>query len=78
MSGDQVGLVQVPLEQPLRRWRPHLLGLPLPRLALPFLCDPSVDLGEGGRGLLDDDAVCEVQQVEFRRRGVVRVFDITA
>ncbi|MEV5478039.1 hypothetical protein ACWDR2_20520 [Streptomyces sp. NPDC003631] len=50
----------------------------LARLALLFLCDPGVDLREGSRGLLDDDAACEVQKIESRRRAIVHVFDITA
>lgn len=57
---------------------PHLGGLLLARLALLFLCDPGVDLREGSRGLLDDDAACEVQKIESRRRAIVHVFDITA
>ncbi|MGW2557395.1 hypothetical protein [Streptomyces sp. NPDC001635] len=78
MHGDQVRLLQAALHHPLGRWRPDLVGLLLPRPALLFLCDPSVYLRYGGRGLLDDDAACEVEKVESRRRTVVHTFDITA
>ncbi|MGW0163876.1 hypothetical protein ACWDWT_01620 [Streptomyces sp. NPDC003343] len=78
MQGDQVRLLQAALDYPLRWSRPHLVDLLLPRLALLFLCDPGVDLRYGGRGLLDDDAACEVEKIESGRRRVVHVFDITA
>ncbi|GAA3907885.1 hypothetical protein GCM10022207_91790 [Streptomyces lannensis] len=78
MHGDQVRLLQAALHHPLGRWRTHLVGLLLARLALLFLCDPGVDLRYGGRGLLDDDAACEVEKIESGRRAVVHTFDITA
>ncbi|MGW1530351.1 hypothetical protein [Streptomyces sp. NPDC002159] len=78
MHGDQVRLLQAALNYPLRWSRPHLVGLLLPRLALLFLCDPDVDLRYGSRGLLDDDAACEVEKIKSGRHGVVHVFDITA
>ncbi|REE61396.1 hypothetical protein BX257_3974 [Streptomyces sp. 3212.3] len=78
MHGDQIRLLQAALHNPLGWSRPHLVGLLLPRLALLFLCDPGVDLREGSRGLLDDDAACEVEKIESGRRAIVHVFDITA
>ncbi|MBW8705295.1 hypothetical protein MBT84_37415 [Streptomyces sp. MBT84] len=78
MYGDQVCLPQAALDYSVRWSRPHLVGLLVPRLALLFLCDPGVDLCHGGCGLLDDDAACEVEEIESRRRGIVHVFDITA
>ncbi|MFF0762305.1 hypothetical protein ACFYWH_20050 [Streptomyces sp. NPDC003737] len=78
MHGDQVRFLQAALDYPLGRWRPHLVGLLVPCRALLFLRDPGVDLRYGGRGLLDDDAACEVEKIESGRRGVVHLFDITA
>ncbi|MFD8027840.1 hypothetical protein ACFV3F_03620 [Streptomyces sp. NPDC059717] len=78
MHGNQVRLLQTALDYPLRWSRPHLAGLLLPRLPLLFLCDPSIDLRQGSRGLLNDDAARELEKIESRRRGVVHVFDITA
>ncbi|GAA3865819.1 hypothetical protein [Streptomyces lannensis] len=78
MHSDEIRLLQAALDHPVRWSRLHLVGLLLPRLALLFLCDPGVDLRYGGRGLLDDDAACEVEKIESGRHRIVHVFDITA
>ncbi|MER5918293.1 hypothetical protein ABT124_50775 [Streptomyces sp. NPDC001982] len=64
MDGDQVVLVQAPRDQPLRRRRPHLLGSTVLCLPALFICDPSVELCQGRRRVLDHDTAREAQQLQ--------------
>lgn len=62
-SHDVLG-IQAALDQPLRRRGTSLLASPPLRLAPLLIGDPPVELRQGRRGLLYDDATREVQQLQ--------------